>query len=239
LHIISLSFAYFNQAVGDYKCEFVGTRKEKYTPDSRKPKVTVGTLEDDLKRRDFTCNALAASLNEDSFGELIDHFGGKRDIGANILRTPLDPFATFSDDPLRMMRAARFASQLYFDIDSACLKAIKKMNDRIKIVSQERISDEFLKILASPKPSFGLKILHETGLLKYVFSDLDKLSGVEIVNDGNKRWGHKDVFKHSLQVLDNVAEQSADLWLRFAALVHDIAKPVTKKYVLLIYSKHG
>jgi poly(A) polymerase len=217
--------------IGDYKCEFVGTRQEKYQEDSRKPKVVKGTLEDDLKRRDFTCNALAVSINEEKFGHLIDLFGGKRDIGANILRTPLDPFITFSDDPLRMMRAARFASQLFFSIDSVSLNAIHKMSERIKIVSQERIRDEFLKIIDSPKPSIGLKILFETGLLKYVFPDLYKLSGIEVVKDKDKTWGHKDVFLHSLQVIDNISEQSENIWLRFAGLVHDIAKPVTKKYI--------
>ena len=217
--------------IGDYKCEFVGTRKEEYKEDSRKPVVTQGTLEDDLKRRDFTVNAMAVSINEETFGELVDRFNGKRDIGANVLRTPLDPYVTFSDDPLRMMRAARFASQLHFTVDSACIKAIQQMHERINIVSQERITTEFIKILESPKPSTGLNILYETGLLKIVFPDLNRLAGVEVIKDGDKNWGHKDVFRHSLQVVDNVAVQSENIWLRFAALVHDIAKSVTKKYV--------
>ncbi|MFH1052538.1 MAG: HD domain-containing protein [bacterium] len=226
--------------IGDYKCEFVGTRKEEYSEDSRKPKVTQGTLEDDLKRRDFTCNAMAVSINEATFGELIDRFNGKRDIGANVLRTPLDPYVTFNDDPLRMMRAARFASQLHFTIDSACIKAIQQMNERISIVSQERITTEILKILESPRPSTGFSILYETGLLKIVFPDLNRLAGVEVIKDGDRNWGHKDVFRHSLLVVDNVAEQSENLWLRFAALVHDIAKSVTKKYVKDIgWTFHG
>jgi tRNA nucleotidyltransferase/poly(A) polymerase len=218
-------------AIGDYKCEFVGTRKEEYEENSRKPKVTIGSLEDDLRRRDFTCNAMAASINKENFGILVDLWGGKRDIGANLLRTPLDPFVTFNDDPLRMMRAARFASQLFFSVDPSSLKAIMQMTDRIKIVSQERISDEILKILDSPKPSIGFTILHQTGLLKYVFPELDNLSGIETVEDGVRTWAHKDVLYHSLQVLDNVAEVSENRWLRFAALVHDIAKPITKKYI--------
>ncbi|ROL61928.1 HD domain-containing protein [Bacteroidetes/Chlorobi group bacterium ChocPot_Mid] len=226
--------------IGDYKCEFVGTRKEEYTPDSRKPIVTQGTLEDDLKRRDFTVNAMAVSINQETFGDLIDLFNGKRDIGANVLRTPLDPYITFKDDPLRMMRAARFASQLRFNIDSACIKAIQQMNERINIISQERITSEFIKILESPKPSIGLSVLYETGLLKIIFPDLYKLAGIEVVKDGEKSWGHKDVFRHSLQVVDNVASQSDKLWLRFAALVHDIAKSVTKKYVKDIgWTFHG
>ncbi len=226
--------------IGDYKCEFVGTRKEEYKEDSRKPIVTQGTLEDDLKRRDFTVNAMAVSVNADTFGDLIDRFNGKRDIGANVLRTPLDPYITFSDDPLRMMRAARFASQLHFTIDSACIKAIQQMNERINIISQERITAEIIKILESPKPSTGLNVLFETGLLKFVFPDLYRLAGVEVIKDGDRNWGHKDVFRHSLQVVDNVAVESENLWLRFAALVHDIAKSVTKKYVKDIgWTFHG
>ena len=217
--------------IGNIKCEFVGTRKEAYQSESRKPIVKEGSLEDDLKRRDFTINAMAVPLNQKGFGNVIDIFNGKKDLDAKILRTPLEPSLTFSDDPLRMMRAARFASQLDFKIEESCLKAISKMSNRMKIISQERITGELLKILESPKPSIGFNILHETGLLKIIFPDIDKLAGIEIVEEGGKEYVHKDVFRHTLKVLDNVAEASDNLWLRFAALVHDIAKPKTKKYV--------
>ncbi len=217
--------------VGEYKIEFVGTRKEEYLPDSRKPIVTVGTLEDDLRRRDFTVNAMAVSLNEDNFGEVIDLFGGLRDLDAKLLRTPLDPVETYSDDPLRMMRAARFAAQLGFTVDPPSFDAIGRMAERIKIVSQERVTDEMLKILESPNPAHGFRILHASGLLKYIFPELEELAGVDIVQEDSKTFGHKDVFNHTLQVLENVAGRSDNLWLRFAALVHDIAKPRTKKYV--------
>ncbi len=217
--------------IGDYKFEFVGTRKEEYNKDSRKPIVTIGTLEDDLKRRDFTINAMALSLNSSRFGELIDLFGGKRDINSKILRTPLDPFTTFNDDPLRMLRAIRFCTTLNFNIDGASLKAIEEMAQRIKIVSQERITDEFFKILASKKPSIGLKLLHQTGLLKYIFPDLNDLSGIDTVKQDEKTWVHKDVLYHSFQVVDNISKFTDNIWLRFAALIHDIAKPITKKYI--------
>jgi tRNA nucleotidyltransferase/poly(A) polymerase len=213
------------------KLEFVGTRKEEYESDSRKPIVSGGTLEDDLKRRDFTINTMAVSINKETFGELIDIFDGKKDLDLQILRTPLEPGITFSDDPLRIMRAARFASQLGFQIDGSALVSMSQMAERIKIVSQERISDEFFKIIKSPKPSIGIKILFETGLLNYVFPELVKLSGVDVVEDINKRYGHKDVFLHSLQVLDNIASVSDNEWLRFVSLVHDIAKPQTKKFI--------
>lgn len=215
----------------NYKLEFVGTRKESYLKDSRNPIVTEGTLQDDLKRRDFTINAMAIALTGQSTGKLIDLFNGMKDLKLRILRTPLDPVITFSDDPLRMLRAARFASQLNFDIHNECLQAIKQMASRIQIISQERITDEFLKILKSDKPSIGLLILHKTGLLKYIFPELEDLSGVEYLVDDGKELAHKDVFLHTLKVLDNLAAKSDNLWLRFAALTHDIAKPRTKKFI--------
>lgn len=242
-HSKAITYKEFGTAmvpIGDFKCEFVGTRKEEYDENSRKPKVTIGTLEDDLKRRDFTCNAMAVSINSDTFGELIDLFGGKRDLKAKILKTPLDPFTTFSDDPLRMLRAIRFATILSFNIDSVSLKAIKEMNSRIKIVSQERITDELLKIIGSKKPSIGLKLLHQTGLLKQIFPDLDNLSGIDTVKKEERTWAHKDVLYHSFQVLDNISKVTDNIWLRFAALIHDIAKPLTKKYIEGIgWSFHG
>jgi poly(A) polymerase len=206
--------------------EFVGARKESYTRTSRNPNVSVGTLNDDLNRRDFTINTLAISLNKNSYGELIDKYDGINDIEKNLIRTPLDPFQTFDDDPLRIMRAFRFASQLNFKIDSATLDAAKRMAERLKIVSQERITDEFLKILASPKPSIGLKLLYESEVMKIVFPEVFKLRGVE----QRKDFHHKDVFYHTCIVVDNLAEVSNNLWLRFAGLVHDIAKPPTKKF---------
>lgn len=217
--------------IGKHKVEFVGTRKEEYNESSRKPKVTEGTLLDDLKRRDFKVNAMAASLNEKNFGNLIDEFDGLKDLKNKILQTPLDPIVTYSDDPLRMMRAARFASQLQFYIEEHSFESISKMSDRIKIISQERISDEFFKILASPKPSIGLYILFNTGLLKYVFPEVFNLAGVDIIKQGENNFAHKDVFRHTLKVLDNISLMTENVWLRFAALTHDIAKPKTKKYI--------
>ncbi len=211
--------------------EFVGTRMERYEPGSRKPIVTEGTLEDDLRRRDFTVNAMAASLNADTLGDVVDLFDGFADLERRVLRTPIDPVATMSDDPLRMLRAARFASQLHFDIAPSTLDAMRSMADRITIVSQERITDEFLKILASPKPSVGLNILYETGLLKHVFVEVHNLAGIDLVTKGSREYAHKDVFKHTLQVVDNVSEMSDNVWLRFATLMHDVAKPRTKKFV--------
>lgn len=211
---------------GDWEVEFVGARKESYREHSRKPEVEQGTLDDDLKRRDFTINALGISLNKDSYGELIDEFEGLKDMRRQIIRTPLEPGITFSDDPLRMMRAIRFASQLGFDIDPDTFDAITDNKDRIKIVSQERITDELNKIILSPVPSYGFKLLFASGLLHLIFPKMVELHGVETIN-GNS---HKDNFYHTLQVLDNVAQVSDDLWLRWSAILHDIAKPDTKRY---------
>lgn len=226
--------------VGGYKLEFVGTRKEEYESDSRKPIVTEGTLFDDLRRRDFTINAMAVSLNARTLGELIDVFDGRQDLERKILRTPLEPKTTFSDDPLRMMRAARFAARFGFAIEPEALEAMTQMSDRIRIISQERITDEFMKMLGAPKPSIGLNILHDTGILKYIFPEVERLAGIDLVQIGEQEYAHKDVFYHTLQVLDNLSAVSDNIWLRFATLMHDIAKPKTKRFIPGVgWSFHG
>jgi poly(A) polymerase len=211
---------------GETEVEFVGARRESYRNDSRKPVVEDGTLEDDLRRRDFTINALAISLNPDSFGEVLDPFEGLKHLKQRLITTPLDPDTTFSDDPLRMLRGIRFATRLDFDIEPGTLNAMGRNRERIGIVSQERITDELNKIMMTRQPSRGFLLLDETGLLEIIFPDLHQMKGVEEV-DGQF---HKDNFLHTLKVLDNIAVKTDDLWLRWAALLHDIAKPRTKKY---------
>lgn len=210
----------------DVELEFVGARKESYRSDSRNPIVEEGTLEEDLSRRDFTVNALALRINCEGFGELVDMFGGLDDMEAGILRTPLDPDVTFSDDPLRMMRAIRFAAQLGFTIHPETFAAIARNAARISIISRERIATELNKIMMSPRPSTGWQLLLDSGLLARIFPELAAMKGVETVNGR----GHKDNFLHTLMVLDHVCEKSDNLWLRWAALMHDIAKPVTKRW---------
>jgi poly(A) polymerase len=208
------------------KIEVVGARTEVYHPGSRDPDVAAGTLEEDLLRRDFTVNAMAASLNAGTFGTLLDPLDGRRDLQRRVLRTPLDPQRTFEDDPLRIMRACRFAAQLSFQLDAPVLAAIRAMRERLGIVSQERITEEFLKILGTAQPSVGLKLMNDAGVLQLVFPEIAHMAGVDQRRDHH----HKDVFLHTVTVVDNIARATENLWLRFAALVHDIAKPRTKAF---------
>lgn len=211
----------------DFEIEFVGARKESYRSDSRKPVVEDGTLEDDQNRRDFTINALAISLNKENFGELLDPFNGTGDLHSKVLRTPLDPNITYSDDPLRMLRAIRFSTILGFEIEKRSLHAIKFNKERIGIISKERIIEELNKIILSDKPSAGFYLLEKTGLLELIFPEFDQMKGVVIID--NLR--HKDNFRHTLEVLDKLSQKTDNLWLRWAAIMHDIGKPLTRKFI--------
>ena len=225
--VIYKNFGTAHFVFDDLNIEIVGARKESYKRDSRKPKVDTGGFEDDIKRRDFTINTLAVSLNKNSFGDMIDTFNGLKDLNARIIKTPVDPKITFDDDPLRILRAYRFGSQLNFKVDPAVDEAASNLKDRLSIVSQERKTDEFLKILASPKPSVGLIMMFKSGVMETVFPEISNLAGVE----QRKDYHHKDVFYHTCEVIDNISEKTDYVWLRFAALVHDIAKPSTKRFV--------
>jgi poly(A) polymerase len=220
------NFGTANIRVGDYEVEFVGARKESYRLDSRKPEVEAGTLQEDQERRDFTINALAISVNESTFGELLDPFDGLKDMKRKLIRTPLDPDITFSDDPLRMMRAIRFAAQLQYDIEPDTFEGIVHNAHRLSIISGERIIDELNKIIMTDKPSYGFKLLFVSGLLNEFFPEMVELQGVDSVGD----MSHKDNFYHTLQVLDNICPHTSNLWLRWAAIMHDIAKPPTKRF---------
>ncbi|KAA0241684.1 MAG: HD domain-containing protein [Chlorobiota bacterium] len=221
------NFGTANFRYGDFDIEFVAARKESYNRESRNPEVVPSTFEDDISRRDFTVNAIAASVNSDNFGEIFDLYNGLDDINAGVIRTPLEPDTTFDDDPLRIMRAIRFASRFGFTIEPGTYSAITGMAPRLTIVSRERITDEFLKILASDRPGMGLRLMYETGVMKEIFPEVHNLGGVEQVNE----YHHKDVFYHTCEVVDNISRATNDVWLRFAALVHDIAKPPTKRFV--------
>lgn len=242
--VVFEKFRTAQMSAGDVKVEIVGARKEAYDPDSRKPRVQEATLEEDLSRRDFTINAMAMSINKSrlpgsakrgpesggrrcEFGELVDIFGGVQALSDGVIDTPLDPSETFSEDPLRILRALRFACRFEFDLAPRVRKAVASMRERLKIVSQERISDEFMKLLSSHRPSVGLRLMQDTGVMEIVFAELSIMPGVEQRQDHH----HKDVFLHTLGVVDNLAEVSDDVWLRFAGLVHDIAKPDTKKFI--------
>ncbi len=213
--------------IHDFDLEFVGARKESYNRNSRKPEIVTGSFEEDISRRDFTINTLAVSINEDTFGNLTDIYNGMMDIENRLIKTPINPEITFDDDPLRILRAYRFASQLDFKVEDSINDAANKLRSRLKIVSQERITDEFLKIISSPNPSVGLKLLFYSGVMEIIFPEIANLSGV----DQRQDFHHKDVFLHTCQVVDNVSKVSDNVWLRIAALMHDIAKPQTKKFI--------